>query len=147
MKDQSLVWDLIEAWANSESDERVKAGFRERIRRFAFTRLGRRRDLNDATKDRARTAYEKLQPHDPVVRHAWLFAQHWIEASGDEIEDEHFDYSKHNERTQKLRATAMKEIWMERGFEGVTALLSRSNAPDTVGGSLGAEHYKRERTV
>ena len=31
----------------------------------------------------------------------------------------------------------MKEIWMERGFEGVTALLSRSNAPDTVGGSLG----------
>ena len=137
VKDQSLVWDLIDAWVNSGSDERAKAGLRERIRRFAFTRLGRRRELNDATKNRARMAYEKLQPRDPVVRHAWLFAQHWIEASDDEIEDENFDYSKHNERIQKLRAAAMKEIWEVRGFEGMTALLSLSNAPDTVGGSRG----------
>ena len=36
---------------------------------------------------------------------------------------------------------------MERGFEGVTALLSRSNAPDTVGGSLGLNIIRRERTV
>ena len=114
VKDQSLVWDLIEAWANSESDERVKAGFRERIRRFTFTRLGRRRDLNDATKNRARVAYEKLQPHDPVIRHGWLFAQHWIEAFDGEIEEENFDYSKHNERTHQLRRTAaMKEIRAE----------------------------------
>ena len=137
VKDQSLVWDLIDAWVNSGSDERAKAGLRERIRRFAFTRLGRRRELNDATKNRARMAYEKLQPRDPVVRHAWLFAQHWIEASDGEIEEGNFDYSKHNERTQKLRAAAMKEIWEVRGFEGMMPLLSLSNAPDTVGGSLG----------
>ena len=115
----------------------VKAGFRERIRRFAFTRLGRRRDLNDATKNRARVAYEKLQPHDPVIRHGWLFAQHWIEAFDGEIEEENFDYDKHNERIHRRRTAAMKEIWAKRGFEGVTALLSRSNAPDTIGGSLG----------
>lgn len=135
-KDQTVVWDLVEAWANSESDERVKAGFREHIRRFAFTRLGQKRDLNDATKDRARVAYEKLQPLDPVVRHAWLFAQHWIEPSDGEIEEGNFDYSKHNKRTRKLRVAAMKEIWAKRGFEGVTALLSLGNAPDIVGGSL-----------
>ena len=128
---------MIDAWANSESDEKAKAGLRERIRRFAFTRLGRRRELNDATKNRARMVYEKLQPRDPIVRHAWLFAQHWIEASDDEIEEGNFDYSKHNERIQKLRAAAMKEIWEVRGFEGMMALLSLSNAPDTVGGSLG----------
>ena len=136
-KDQSLVWDLIDAWVNSGSDEKAKAGLRERIRRFAFTRLGRRRELNDATKNRARMVYEKLQPRDPIVRHAWLFAQHWIEASDDEIEEGNFDYSKHNERIQQLRAAAMKEIWEVRGFEGMMALLSLSNAPDTVGGSLG----------
>ena len=136
-KDQSLVWDLIDAWVNSGPDEKAKAGLRERIRRFAFTRLGRRRELNDATKNRARMVYEKLQPRDPIVRHAWLFAQHWIEASDDEIEEGNFDYSKHNERIQQLRAAAMKEIWEVRGFEGMMALLSLSNAPDTVGGSLG----------
>ena len=136
-KDQTLVWDLIEAWENSESDERVKAGFRERIRRFAFTRLGRKRNLNDATKDRARVAYEKLEPRDPVVRYAWLFAQHWIEPSDGETEGANFDFDKHNERIHELRATALKTIWAERRFEGVQALLSLSNAPDTVGGYLG----------
>ena len=135
-KDQTLVWNLIDEWAESEVDERAKAGFRERIRRFAFTRLGRKRDLNDATKHRARVAYEKLEPRDPVVRYAWIFAQHWIEPSDSETEGENFDYDKHSKRIGKLRVAAMKEIWAERGFEGMTALLSLSNAPDTVGGSL-----------
>ena len=136
-KDQTLVWNLIDEWAESEVDERAKAGFRERIRRFAFTRLGRKRDLNDATKHRARVAYEKLEPRDPVVRYAWIFAQHWIEPSDNETEGENFDYDKHSKRIRKLRVAAMKEIWAERGFEGMTALLSLCNAPDTVGGCLG----------
>lgn len=136
-EDHSLVWDLIDAWAGSTADERAKAGFRERIRRFGFSRLGQRRDLNNATKDRARMALKKLQPRDSVVRHAWLFAQHWIEVSDGEIEEESFDYDRHNERIRRLRVAAMKEIWAERGFEGMTALLSLSNAPDAIGGSLG----------
>ena len=136
-KDQTLVWNLIDEWAESEVDERAKAGFRERIRRFAFTRLGPKQDLNNATRDRACVAYEKLEPRDLVVRHAWLFAQHWIEPSDGETERENFDYDKHNKRVRKLRVAAMKEIWAERGFEGMTALLSLSNAPDTVGGCLG----------
>ena len=78
-----------------------------------------------------------MQPRDSIVRHAWLFAQHWVEPSTDETEDENFDYSKHSEKTQKLRTSAMKEIWAERGFDGVTGLLSHSNAPDIVGSSLG----------
>ena len=136
-KDQTLVWGLIDAWADSEADEKATAGLRERIRRFAFTRIGQRRELNDATKDRAQMAYEKLQPRDPIVRHAWLFANHWIEFSADDVEDGDFDHSKHAERIHELRAKAMKEIWAKRGFQGVTALLSLSNAPDTVGGCLG----------
>ena len=136
-KDQTRVWTEIDEWAESEADERAKAGFRERIRRFAFTRLGRRRDLNDEVKDRARVAYEKLEPRDPIVRYAWLFAQHWIEPSDGETEGKNFDFDKHNERVHELRATAMKTIWVERRFEGVQALLSHSNAPDTVGGYLG----------
>ena len=136
-EDQAKVWDRIDAWADSKADERAKADLSEWIRRFAFTRFGRLRGLNDATKDRARVTYNKLQTRDLVIRHAWLFAQHWVEPSTDEIEDENFNHEKHGERTQKLRIVAIQEIWAGRGFEGVTALLSRSNAPDIVGSSLG----------
>ena len=135
--DQSRVWDLIDEWSESEGDERAKAGFRERIRRFAFTRLGPKQGLNNATKDRARVAFEKLQPRDLVVRHAWLFAQHWIEPSDGEIEDENIDHNRHYKRILKLRVAAMKEIWAEREFEGMTSLLSLGNAPDAVGTTLG----------
>ena len=136
-KDQTVVWDLIDEWAELEADERAKAGFRERIRRFAFTRLGPKQGLNNETKDRARVAYEKLEPRDPVVRHAWLFTQHWIEPSDGEIEAGNFDYDKHSKRIRRLRMAAMKEIWAERGFEGVTELLSLGSSPDTVGATLG----------
>ena len=136
-QDQVKVWDLIDTWAGSEADERAKAELRNRIHRFTFTRRGQLRGLNDATRDRARIAAEKLQPRDSIVLHAWLFAQHWVEPPTDETEDENFDYSKRSEKTQKLRTSAMKEIWTERGFDGVTELLSHSNAPDIVGSSLG----------
>ena len=135
-ENQTLVWNLIDAWADSEADEKAKAYLREQIRRLAFTRRSRWHDLKDATKDRARVSYEKLRPRDSVVRHAWLFDQHWVEPHDDEIKDENFDYSKHEERTRKLRTTAMKEIWAEREFEGVTSLLSCSKEPATVGDSL-----------
>ena len=136
-KDQTRIWDLIDEWAESEADERAKAGFRERIRRFAFTRLGPKQDLSNATKDRARVAYKNLEPRDPVVRHSWLFSQHWIEPSDGEIETGNFDYDKHYERIRKLRVAAMKEIWTKRKFEGMTSLLSLGSSPDTVGGTLG----------
>ena len=131
--DHVRIWDLIDAWADLEIDESAKAELRERIRRFAFTRRGRLRGLNDTTKERAPILYEELEPRDPVIRHSWLFFEHWVAASYDEIEDDNFGYSKHEERTQTLRTSAMQEIWAQRGFDGVTALLSRSNAPATVG--------------
>jgi len=132
-KDQSAVWDLIDAWSVAETDDEAKANLRERIRRFAFTRRGRRRPRTEATTDRAREAYAKLQSRDPVIRHAWLFANQWVEESADEIEGEDFELSKRGERIHKLRAAALREIWEEQGFEGVVACLSRSGASHTVG--------------
>lgn len=132
-EDRTAVWDRIDAWSDAQTDETGKAQLRERIRRFAFTRRGRRRGLKAETRDRAREVYARLQPHDPVTRHAWLFANQWVEESADEIADENIDFSKHGERIQNLRLAAMKEIWAERGFQGVTELLSVSGAPQTVG--------------
>lgn len=131
-EDQSKVWDLIDEWAKSSNDA-AKAALRERIRRFAFTRRGQKRNLEDETRSRARATYEALQPLDPVIRHSWLFADHWVQESVDEIEDENYDYHKRDEHIKRQRIEAMTQIWAEAGFDGVQDLLKRSGAPSTVG--------------
>lgn len=131
-EDQTKVWDLIDEWSQN-ADEEAKAVLRERIRRFTFTRRGRRLKLGQSGRDRAREAYARLQPRDPVIRHGWLFAQQWVEESADELEEDDFDYKKRDERIDKLRHEAMAEIWAERGFDGVKDLLTGSGAAGTVG--------------
>jgi len=131
-EDQNKVWDLVEEWAKSANDA-AKAILRERIRQYAFTRRGRKRDLTDTTRSRAPKVYESLQPHDPVIRHAWLFADHWVRESLDEIEDENYDYQKREELVGRQRREALLEIWTERGFDGVRELLERIGAPYTAG--------------
>jgi hypothetical protein len=111
-EDQSKVWNLIDEWSRN-AGEVAKAALRERIRRFAFTR---RRKLPEATRDRARAAYDSLRVSDPVIRHGWLFADHWVRESTAEIEAEDFDYRMRDERIDRLRREAMTEIWTGRGF-------------------------------
>ncbi len=132
VEDQAKVWDLTDEWSQNASED-AKAALRERIRKFAFTRLGRRRKLIESTRDRARETYDSLQPRDPVIRHSWLFADHWVQESADEIEEEDFDYRKRGERIDRLRREAMIEIWTELGFDGIKKLLTGSGAAGTVG--------------
>ena len=135
-QDQDKVWDLIDRWANSEADDSAKASLRERIRLFTLTRRGQRSGVNDATRDQARMVCSNLQPGDPIVKHAWLFANPWVDFSADDVEDGAIDHAKHEEKIHGLRFVAMKEIWAKRGFEGVMALLSEGGATDIVGAFL-----------
>jgi addiction module HigA family antidote len=132
-EDQAAVWNLIEKWSEAESDDNTKAALREQIRRFAFTRWGRGRGLEAAARNRAREAYARLESRDPVIRHAWLFAKQWVEASADEIQDEAYDFSRQQERIHERRIAAMNEIWSACGIEGVMTLLSGSGAESTAG--------------
>ena len=131
-EDQFKVWKLVEEWSE-KADDLAKAALRERIRRFALTRRGRRLKLGEATFDRAREAYDRLRPYDPVIRHGWLFADHWVPESPDEFEEEDFDYRKRETMIDKLRREAMTEIWTESGFDGVKNLLIGSGAANIVG--------------
>jgi addiction module HigA family antidote len=132
-EDKTRVWNLIDAWAAQETDETAKAALRETIRRFAFTRRGRRRGLTAATADRARKASAALLPQDPVVRNAWLFAKDWVEESVEEIAAEDLDFTVREERIDAARRSAIAEIWAAKGFDGVKALLTESEAPFTIG--------------
>jgi addiction module HigA family antidote len=130
--EQLRVWTLINQWSVT-GDELDKAELRERIRRYAFTRSGRKRDLGEESRDHARQAYDNLKPRDPVIRHAWLFANQWVQESPDEFEDGDFDYRKRHERIERLRREAMAEIWSGLGLDGVHRCLSGSGDAITVG--------------
>ena len=67
-----------------------------------------------------------------------LFADSWggLFDTDDDAETGNLDPSKHEERSRRLHAVAMKEIWAKGGFESVTALLSGGGAGDIAGGSL-----------
>ena len=134
--DQIQIWDLIDAWTEAEADDKAKAWLRERIRRCAFTRRGRRHGVQGEARNRARAAYDRLEPRNPVVRHSWLFANSWTDPSVAEEAAEKFDHEKHAEKIREHRSTAMREIWAERGFEGVIALLADCGAPIVVGEML-----------
>ena len=131
-EDQGKIWDLIEKWS-AKAGETAKASLRERIRRFALSERSRHRKLEKATRDRARETYERLLPHDPVIRHGWLFADQWVQESIDEIQDAAFDHQKREDRIDKLRRGAMAEIWAERRFDGIWELIAASNDPGLVG--------------
>jgi len=132
-QDEETVWNIIDKWAGTETDEARKGALRETIRRFAFVRPAIKRGLKDETKNRAKTAYDLLVPKDPVTKNQWLFEQQWVQESMDEIEQADFDYQKREEKIRDLRIAALGEIWTAKGFEGIQALLSKSGAAFTIG--------------
>lgn len=131
-EDQHTVWNLVDQWATKESDQRRKAILREQIRRFALRR-SINGGINADVRDRARNAYDLLTPTDLIIRSQWLFGQHWVEESFDDIQSDDFDYQEHEDRVRKLRIEALREIWETLGFEGITILLSKSGAAFAIG--------------
>jgi addiction module HigA family antidote len=134
--DQEKVWDLVDAWAEKEHDDTKKAVVREHIRRFAFTRRSKHRRINSRTKDRARRGYATLTPRDVVIRHQWLFAEHWLQESVEETEDDHLDHRKREERVRNARVAALREIWAQKAFDGIRELTAISGASGTIGWHL-----------
>jgi addiction module HigA family antidote len=135
-EDQEAVWSAIETWAALGPDEVRKAALRESIRRSTMTRRSRVRGVERKLRIRAKAAYDALQPADLVIRHQWLFAQHWVDESADELSDEAFDYMKRDKRIAKLRESALREICDQSGYDGLTRLCGLSEAPEVIGAHL-----------
>lgn len=145
--DQSKVWDLIELWLNSGPSEYARAGLRERIRRFAFTRRGKNRALNEALLGRARHTYLQLESSDPVVKYGWLFANQWIEESADELQEDEHDFEARDRRIHEMRQSALHEIESHSGFDGVSRLLIDTGAPNLIGHYAGLTRQEVEPAV
>jgi addiction module HigA family antidote len=136
--DQSRIWDRIRAWiAIGPSDER-KAVLRERIRLFSFTRRARLHSQPPESAAAAREIYDQLATTDPIIRHQWLFARHWVEESWDEMESPDFDIRNREEKIAKLREMAVSEVWSASGYDGIAKLCLAGEAASVVGSQLAA---------
>ena len=131
-KEQLKIWNLIGRWADGSPPEDAKASLRQRIHGCASARhhLGR----SIAHPEQERAASKKLLPKDKATRQ--LFASHWVELPSDGSEDEAFDYERNEQRVRELRMEALLEIWEERGFEGVSILIEKSEETASLIGEL-----------
>ncbi len=134
--DQDRVWLALDAWAKANTDEEAAHRLRERVRTCAFTRRARVRGVSEPVRDRARAAYKLLAPKDVVVKHLWLFLQHWVDESADELDDDKLDYNKRTERVEALRKSALTEIWAKGGYDRLLDLIARSGAENAIGWNL-----------
>ena len=137
-KFRGKVWGLIKSWADAGATDLDKALVREKIRVTVMSRRAAIHSKQEVEKlsEAAKAAYVALEPSDLLNKHEWLFRQTWIEESADDFEDEDFDYRKHEERTQKLRADALREIVEACGLTAVVELAERGKAAAQIGWSM-----------
>ncbi|MFL0373036.1 HigA family addiction module antitoxin [Paenibacillus amylolyticus] len=127
------IWGLIESWSYTAKDE-DKSVLREKIRINAFSRYikmnaGRAIALDSY----ARKVYAMLEPEDIIIKNEWLFKKQWVEESYEELEDELLDFRERSVKIEKMRIEALKEVYFEKGIEGVYTLASRGECAFLIG--------------
>ena len=135
---QVRVWELVAAWGESSASDSDKAWLREKIRTSTLSRRAALRN-NSKGEDKAlvkaaKAAFRALEPVGLVNKHLWLFKDHWIDESADELEGiEKVDYREREQRITALRVNALREVYKDKGASGLLELASRGRAPWIVG--------------
>lgn len=134
-KDRDRVWKIMTAWASTAPDSE-KARVREHIRQRILSRRSKRHTNSDdyvALTDAAKAARQALEPTDIVQKHAWLFREHWLTESAEDLADIDPDFDKRAERVAALRAEALRDVYATRGVAGVLELSTQGNAAFVAG--------------
>lgn len=148
-EDRDRVWKIMTAWAKSAPDSE-KARVREHIRQRI---LSRRSKLHTNPGDyvaltrAAKAARQALEPTDIVQKHAWLFKEHWLAESAEELADIDRDFDKRAERVATRRAEALREVYGARGVAGVLELSTQGNAAFVAGPLLAERVLSRTEVI
>ena len=137
---QLKIWDVVDGWAETADGEDISI-LRERIRvttmtRRALVRQGGRGAIK--TYARAKAAFERMEPTDPVQKHAWLFRKAWVDESADEIMDDELDYRSRDERIARQREEAVREVFATSRAPGLLRLAEMGDAGYNLGWSFAA---------
>ena len=136
---QLEIWNLIDRWIDSTPPEDAKAFLRQSIRRAHHIHK-----KSIAHSDREQAILARLRPTDLILRHASLFTNPWSNLPPEYIDARERDYRRIDRWVTDHQLTAIQEIWVAHGFEGVAALLKRGAQADLVGAYM-AETLKERR--
>ena len=146
---QAKIWAVVETWSKTASED-DRAWMREKIRTSALTRRAIKRQGNERRAEklteRARAAYAALLPKDVVLKNEWLFRKHWVDESADELEVEEIDFRARDQRIERMRVIALKEVYATKGVEGILALAERGEAGGVIG-SLFAKSFASQQVL
>ena len=135
--DQDAVWSAIRAWLATSPPEAAKSKLREQIRRSTMVRAPKQpRDGEPPVPVQAREVFDALLPSDLIWRHRWLFAQHWVQESAEELNDGDLDFRQREARIEQRRREALTEVWQDLGLEGVRQLCRLGDAAIIIGSIL-----------
>lgn len=130
------VWKRIETWSSGTVTDTDKAFVREKIRVTALSRRSLRRsakhDSSQLSKA-ARLSYQSLEPSTALHKHEWLFRTQWVDESADEPLDDDMDYAKREERIERLRTDALREILTSESFSGIFKLAEMGTTAGIIG--------------
>jgi addiction module HigA family antidote len=134
-EDRDRIWKIMTAWANLAPDNE-KARVREHIRQRILSRRSKRHTNPDdyvALTDAAKAARQALEPTDIVQKHAWLFREHWLTESAEDLVDTDRYFDKRAEHVAALRAEALRDVYATCGVAGVLELSTQGNAAFVAG--------------
>ena len=133
-EDQLRIWNLIDQWNDSKPSDEAKAFLRNHIRSLCHSDD---RDQNTIFHyNKVQSVSEKLLPSDLATRHAWLFDSFDVRLPIECSEGKKLKIENNELRLNKLRMIALREIWENRGFEGVVALLDQAKFTEQLIGEL-----------
>jgi addiction module HigA family antidote len=135
--DQEKVWSAIRTWMATSPSDAAKAGLREQVRRSTMVRPPKQSlEGQPPVAEQARDVFDALEPQDLVWRHQWLFAQHWVQESADELYGDDLDFREREARIERRRQEALTEVWRAQGLEGIRRLCRLGDASIVIGGAL-----------
>jgi addiction module HigA family antidote len=137
-EDQDKVVKHVRNWVKNHPPGEEVARLREHVRTRTLTQRARQaRKKSKEGYANGRKIYEMLEPPDPILRHQWLFAKHWVEYSPEELEEEDLDHGAREEWLNQQRISALTEIWARFGNDGIYRLCFGSEAGSMIGWHLG----------
>ncbi len=132
---EKRIWAVVKHWAQT-ADEADKAWVKERVRRTVGLnklRTSKRTEVRTLSRSAINKVIEALSPSDLVLRHLWLFEEHWVQDWADEADDANLVYENRMEKTRATRFSALREIWDHGGLNDVLRLGGLSKAPSVIG--------------
>ncbi|WP_273397637.1 helix-turn-helix transcriptional regulator [Actinobacillus porcinus] len=131
---QDKLWELLKNWSLNKATESEKIEMREKLRTNVLSRRAKKQENRVQFTKLGEQVYVDLSPKDPIDRNIWLFREHWVNESADELEDiRDLSFDEREELIRKERTKALESIIEEKGNEGVLDLCLQGNAAHVVG--------------